>query len=185
MSKIALEPNAAGTGTFSIASPATNTNRTLTLPDETGTVLTSVSAIPAAQITGLSGGMVYDLLGTIPTTSGSSVTLSGLDLTGYKQLQFFLQGVSGTLDTASYLNLNGWPVSYTNINGVTNNATGSGIIDLASGIFSSCTAVVYSTVIGSYGGGGLSGLTTASTNITFTISAGTFDAGSIIVYGVA
>lgn len=52
MSKIALEPNVAGTGTFSIASPNSNTNRTLTLPDETGTVLTSVSAIPAAQITG-------------------------------------------------------------------------------------------------------------------------------------
>ena len=52
MSKIALESNAAGTGTFSIASPATNTNRTLTLPDETGTVLTSVSAIPAANLTG-------------------------------------------------------------------------------------------------------------------------------------
>ena len=52
MSKIVLESNAAGTGTFSIASPATNTNRALTLPDETGTVLTSVSAISSAQITG-------------------------------------------------------------------------------------------------------------------------------------
>lgn len=52
MSKIALEPNVAGTGTFSIAAPNSNTNRTLTLPDETGTVLTSVSAIPAAQIAG-------------------------------------------------------------------------------------------------------------------------------------
>ena len=39
MSKIALTPNATGTGTFTISSPATNTNRTLTLPDEAGTVL--------------------------------------------------------------------------------------------------------------------------------------------------
>ena len=52
MSKIALEPNSAGTGTFTIAAPNSNTNRTLTLPDETGTVLTNGSAIPAAQITG-------------------------------------------------------------------------------------------------------------------------------------
>jgi hypothetical protein len=44
MSKIALEPNAAGTGTFTIASPATNTDRTLTLPDEAGTVLTTATA---------------------------------------------------------------------------------------------------------------------------------------------
>jgi hypothetical protein len=36
MSKIALTPNASGTGTFTIAAPNSNTNRTLTLPDSTG-----------------------------------------------------------------------------------------------------------------------------------------------------
>ena len=41
MSKIALTGNASGTGVFTIASPNSNTDRTLTLPDETGTVLTS------------------------------------------------------------------------------------------------------------------------------------------------
>ena len=41
MSKIALTPNASGTGTFTIAAPNSNTDRTLTLPDEAGTVLTS------------------------------------------------------------------------------------------------------------------------------------------------
>jgi hypothetical protein len=39
MSKIALTPNASGTGTFTIASPNSNTDRTLTLPDAAGTVL--------------------------------------------------------------------------------------------------------------------------------------------------
>ena len=43
MSKIALTPNASGTGVFTIASPNSNTDRTLTLPDEAGTVLTSAS----------------------------------------------------------------------------------------------------------------------------------------------
>ena len=38
MSKIALSSNTSGTGVFTIASPGTNTNRTLTLPDATGTV---------------------------------------------------------------------------------------------------------------------------------------------------
>ena len=38
MSKIALAPNAAGTGTFTLASPNTNTDRTLTLPDNSGTI---------------------------------------------------------------------------------------------------------------------------------------------------
>lgn len=46
MSKIALSPNASGTALFTIASPATNTDRTLTLPDEGGTVLTD-TGLPA------------------------------------------------------------------------------------------------------------------------------------------
>jgi len=39
MSKISLKPNSAGTANFEIAAPATNTDRTFTLPDEAGTVL--------------------------------------------------------------------------------------------------------------------------------------------------
>jgi hypothetical protein len=45
MSNITLSANAGGTGIFTIASPSSNTNRTLTLPDETGTFLTSGGAI--------------------------------------------------------------------------------------------------------------------------------------------
>ena len=45
MSKISLEPNASGAGTFTLAAPNSNTNRTLTLPDEAGVVLTDVSDI--------------------------------------------------------------------------------------------------------------------------------------------
>lgn len=45
MSSIKLESNASGTGIFTLASPATNTNRTLTLPDNTGTVLTTASGV--------------------------------------------------------------------------------------------------------------------------------------------
>lgn len=179
MSKISLTPNASGTGTFTIASPDSNTNRTLTLPDADGALLTADS-LP-------SGGMTYDLLGTIATTSGSSVTLSGLDLTVYKQLQFILDGVSGTETTVSNILLNGFEVTRLTVNGVTNNATGFGLVDLASGIFFCSTGLIFSSG-GSQadnGGGGQSGLSTASTSITFTTSAGTFDAGSISVYGVA
>ena len=50
MSNIALTPNSSGTGTFTIASPNSNTNRTLTLPDNTGTILTSVSTVSSTQI---------------------------------------------------------------------------------------------------------------------------------------
>jgi len=54
MSKIALSPSASGTGVFTIASPSGNTDRTLTLPDEAGTVLTTAgvpaSAMPAGSV---------------------------------------------------------------------------------------------------------------------------------------
>jgi len=46
LSKISLQPNASGTGTFTLAAPDSNTNRTLTLPDEAGTVAT-VENLPA------------------------------------------------------------------------------------------------------------------------------------------
>ena len=41
MSKIALTPNASGSGTFTIASPNSNTDRVLTLPDGSATLATT------------------------------------------------------------------------------------------------------------------------------------------------
>jgi len=47
MSKVAIKGATTGTGTFTIESPATNTDRTLVLPDAAGTVALT-SDIPAA-----------------------------------------------------------------------------------------------------------------------------------------
>ena len=60
MSKITLEPNSSGAGTFSIVSPDSNINRTLTLPDESGTILndqsildgTNIDSVDSAKLTG-------------------------------------------------------------------------------------------------------------------------------------
>jgi len=49
MSKIALTPNASGTGTFTIAAPNSNTDRTLTLPDVAGEVVTTGSTGAVTQ----------------------------------------------------------------------------------------------------------------------------------------
>jgi hypothetical protein len=46
MSKVAIQGAATGTGVFTLASPATNTDRTLVLPDEAGTVLTRAAGSP-------------------------------------------------------------------------------------------------------------------------------------------
>jgi hypothetical protein len=52
MSKVVIQGNASGTGNFTIAAPNSNTDRTLTLPDVAGTVLTSGSNadFPAGSI---------------------------------------------------------------------------------------------------------------------------------------
>ena len=66
MSKIALSPNASGTGTLTIAAPNTNSTRTLTLPDadlNLADVLTTASDLVAANLTG-----------ALPAISGAALT---------------------------------------------------------------------------------------------------------------
>ena len=54
MSKISIAGATTGTGTFTLASPATDTDRVLTLPDEAGTVVTtgSTGVVTSAMLTG-------------------------------------------------------------------------------------------------------------------------------------
>lgn len=69
MSKIAFTPNASGTGTFTIASPDSNTNRTLTLPDADGALLTADG--DGSGLTGIAstpaGTLIYFASSTPPT----------------------------------------------------------------------------------------------------------------------
>ena len=57
MSKISLNGNANGSGTLTIASPNTNSDRTLTLPDSTGTLATAESTL--AQFSASGSAPVY------------------------------------------------------------------------------------------------------------------------------
>lgn len=54
MSKIRLTPNASGTGTVTLTVPSTSTDRTLTLPDTTGDIVTTgdSSTITAGMLDG-------------------------------------------------------------------------------------------------------------------------------------
>jgi hypothetical protein len=70
MSKVALSGNASGTGTFTIASPNSNTDRTLTLPDATGTML--VSGQPVTATTGNFSGDVTLGSSVLATPTGSA-----------------------------------------------------------------------------------------------------------------
>jgi hypothetical protein len=65
MSKIALSPDDSGTGTFTLASPNSNTNRTLTLPDAAGELLTTTG--DGSGLTGVNSFKPVAVTGTTPS----------------------------------------------------------------------------------------------------------------------
>jgi hypothetical protein len=71
MSLVKIQGNASGTGEFTIAAPNSNTNRTLTLPDNTGTILTSATA-----------GSVLQVVSATKTDTFSTASTSLVDITG-------------------------------------------------------------------------------------------------------
>jgi len=66
MSKVAITGNASGTGTFTLAAPNSNSDRTLTLPDVTGTIVTTGSSPSFPTTIGVGG--------ATPSTSGAGIT---------------------------------------------------------------------------------------------------------------
>ena len=73
MSRITLAPNASGTGTLTVAAPNTNTDRTITLPDVTTTLVGTDStqtltnkSIAGSQLTGTVAGSL--LTGTVASS---------------------------------------------------------------------------------------------------------------------
>ncbi|SVB95074.1 uncharacterized protein METZ01_LOCUS247928 [marine metagenome] len=74
MAKVKITGHASGTGILTVTAPNTSSDRTITLPDATGTLLNSdgsaasLTAIPAANITG-----------TLPAISGANLTGVGID----------------------------------------------------------------------------------------------------------
>lgn len=70
MSKIALSPNALGSGTLTIAAPNTNSDRTIDLPDAAGTVFVSGQAVTAT--TGNFSGNVTLGSSVLATPTGSA-----------------------------------------------------------------------------------------------------------------
>jgi len=72
MSKIKIVGHASGSGVLTIAAPNTNTDRTITIPDVTGTLLDSGSDLPAANLTGTIADARFP--STLPAISGANLT---------------------------------------------------------------------------------------------------------------
>jgi len=130
MSKIAFTPNNGGTGIFTIASPGTNTDRTLTLPDATGTVNVSGLAnevpagsagAPAIYPTGDSNtGIFFPAADTIAFAEGGAESMR-IDSSGN-----LLVGTASNLGSSRFAvvgNVSNHMVSFRN----DNNSTPSGL----------------------------------------------------------
>lgn len=142
------------------------------------TTIPTSAAAKAYADAAAAGASSMTLLGTLTTTSGTTHTLSGLDLTAYKALYI------------SYLNLS----IATNVGA---NFTVGGVLVGTSGGFSSAniSGFVLVDITGSgsaFGVGGNGGaavatthsVTTASTSVSASVSASTFDSGTVKVYGM-
>lgn len=167
-----------------------------------GQVLTSggASAAPSWATPASSGGMT--LLGTITTTTGTSRTLTGLTLTGYRFVVLFWNGVSSSTNgiqvgindgtgTIAVMSRNVTSSSDTHVVNLTTwlNLTNGSFI--SSGWAEQSSSYDQGFVdsgsggIGAKFGTGRTRISTSTTTIDVRIQAGTaFDAGTVDVYGV-
>lgn len=120
------------------------------------------------------------LLGTLTTTSGATQTLSGLDLSYYSRVRLVFNAVSYA-GTGTFISVGTTAVRTVSPASAADTIFGMCEIDLATGI-----AVIQTSSASGLGTvySGLSTYTNASTSIVVTMNGGgTFDAGSIRVYG--
>ena len=104
MSSVKVSGNASGTGEFTIASPNSNTNRTLTLPDTTGTLYipgTTVSNIQSGTAVASTSGTSIDFTGIPSWVKRITVMLQGVSTNGTSTIQ--VQIGSGSVTTTGYL----------------------------------------------------------------------------------
>jgi hypothetical protein len=83
MSAVQIQGNAGGTGTLTVAAPSTNTNRTLTLPDGTGTF----------SVAGVNSNIVAGTAQTAPPTTPQYFDFTGIP-TWVKRITVLFSGVS-------------------------------------------------------------------------------------------
>jgi hypothetical protein len=119
MSKIALTPNASGTGTLTVAAPNTNTDRTLTLPDVTTTLVGTDATqtltnktLTAPIISGNlgDGSAGYGTAGQVLISGGTGANTSWASSQSIGIGQTWQDVIGSRAVSTSYQNLTGRPI---------------------------------------------------------------------------
>ena len=111
MSKVKIQGNASGTGTLTISAPNTNTDRSLTLPDGAGEILTSASTLSSSNLSGalpaIDGSALTGVGGGLSVVDQWQVTnafnsINGATITNWKQSDTYnMDGTSSGLSHSS------------------------------------------------------------------------------------
>jgi len=141
------------------------------------------------------GGMT--LLTTVATTSGTTVVVSGLDLSSYLALKLYFYSIGTSSGTAGHLRwaeTSGTTVefSYQTITttkpyyGTINHSLINGVFGATASQSASTNSMSYYNAIAGTGATGVNtAIDTATTSITFDMAGGeTFNLGSISIYGL-
>jgi len=125
VSQVKIQGNASGTGAFTIAAPNSNTDRTLTLPDATGTsvldtasqtltnktlgsgLVMGASAITAGTVVASTSGTSIDFTSIPSWVKRVTVMFSGVSTNGSSVIQIQI-GTSGGFQTTGYLGSYGY-----------------------------------------------------------------------------
>jgi len=174
MSKISLEGNSLGTGTFTIASPNSNSNRTLNLPDASGTVVVT----GGAQTIEFAAGTV-----SAPSITTTGDTNTGIYFPAADTIAFTEGGTEAMrIDSSGNLGLGVTPSAWGSGWRGFNIGSGSGISNTSSTIYlssngyndgtnwkyiNSASSSVYS-ISGNVHSWSIAGSGTAGNSITFT-----------------
>ena len=182
--------SATAASTYLPSSTAASTYAPLASPGLTGvpTAPTAAANTNTTQIattafvqSSFVGAAKWTLLGTIATTSGLSQSLSGLSLGAYRFLYFNVVNVSAS-GTAN-LNIGGRRFGGP-LGAGTDSFYGGAFVELMSGlgVMLPFSSLQDGTASGGITGG--TGYTTATTTVTVGLNAGTFDGGSVAVWGI-
>jgi hypothetical protein len=210
MSSVSIQGNASGTGIFTIASPNSNTNRTLTLPDSTGTVLVSggsqsiefaagTASAPSITTTGdTNTGIFFPSADTIGFTEGGT-QVGEFDSSANFKFNSGYGSVAVAYGCRAWVNFNGTGTvairASANITSITDNGTGEYTANFTNAMPDANYAVAGCGVASNATGGSYGWLTslrgrtsgscqTGSVSVTNTNSAGSLTDADLITVSV-